>query len=159
MTPEQIATWAASNESETLEFKSTTGGRREAMRTLCGMLNHRGGRILFGVESNGRVTGQQISDRTIEEVAEEVGNIDPPIFPTIDQVDVGNGRAVLVVSVATGQNGPYSYRGQAYRRVGNTSPELSRDEYHRMLLERMHGERRWENESADGWCVTDLGKR
>lgn len=156
MTPEQIATWAASNESETLEFKSTTGGRREAMRTLCGMLNHRGGRILFGVESNGRVTGQQISDRTIEEVAEEVGNIDPPIFPTIDQVDVGNGRAVLVVSVATGQNGPYSYRGQAYRRVGNTSPELSRDEYHRMLLERMHGERRWENESADGWCVTDL---
>ena len=156
MTPEQIATWAASGESETLELKRTTGERREATRTLCAMLNHRGGRVLFGVEPDGRVFGQQVSDHTIEEVAQELRAIDPPAFPTIDRVDIGNGREVLVVSVATGQNGPYSYRGQAYRRVGNTSPALSRDEYNRMLLERLHGEHRWENEPAHGWTVADL---
>lgn len=156
MTPEQIAAWAASGESEMLEFKRTTGERREATRTLCAMLNHRGGRVLFGVEVDGRVLGQQVSDHTIEEIAQEIKELDPPAFPVIDRVDVGNGREVLVVSVSTGQNRPYSYRGQAYRRVGNTSPVLSRDEYNRMLLERLHGEHRWENEPAAGWGIADL---
>ena len=156
MTPTQIAAWAAVGESETLEFKRTTGERREAMRTVCAMLNHRGGRILFGVESDGRVIGQQVSDRTIEEVAQELQEIDPPAFPSIDRVALDNGHEVLVMMVSTGQSRPYSYRGQAYRRVGNTSPVMSRDEYNRVLLERLHGEYRWENEPAAGWTVADL---
>lgn len=156
MTPEQIASWAASGESETLEFKRTTGERREGVRTLCAMLNNRGGRLLFGIEPNGRVIGQQVSDHTIEEVAQEIQQIDPPTFPIIDRVAVADGREVLVVSVALGQVRPYSYKGIAYRRVGNTSPAMSRDEYNRMLLERLHGEHRWENEPATGWTVADL---
>lgn len=156
MNPDQIAAWAAAGESETLELKRSTGERREAARTLCAMLNHCGGRVLFGVEAGGRVVGQQVSDHTIEEVAQELREIDPPAFPSIDRVPLGNGREVLVVSVSTGQNRPYSYRGQAYRRVGNTSQALSRDEYNRMLLERVHGEQRWENQPAAGWSVADL---
>jgi ATP-dependent DNA helicase RecG len=156
MTPKQIAIWAASGESETSEFKRTTGERREATRTLCAMLNHRGGRVLFGVNPDGRVIGQQVSDRTIEEVAQELREIDPPAFPSIDRVAVDNGREVLVVTVSTGQNRPYSYHGRSYRRVGNTSPVMSRDEYNRVLLERLHGEHRWENEPAAGWTVADL---
>jgi ATP-dependent DNA helicase RecG len=120
------------------------------------MLNHRGGRVLFGVEEDGRVLGQQVSDHTTEEVAQELRLIDPPTFPTIDRVPLGNGREVLAVSVSTGQNRPYSYRGQAYRRIGNTSQQLSRDEYNRMLFERVHGEQRWENEPAVGWSMADL---
>ncbi len=156
MTPDQIATWALGGESETLELKRTTGERREGTRTLCAMLNHRGGRLLFGVEPDGRIVGQQVSDHTIEEVALELRLIDPPTFPSIERVPLGNGREVLVVSVSTGQGRPYSYRGQAYRRVGNTSQALSRDEYNRMLLERLHGEHRWENEPAAGWKAADL---
>lgn len=156
MTPDQIAAWAASGESEMLELKRTTGERREATRTLCAMLNHRGGRVLFGVEADGRVLGQQVSDHTIEEIAQELRGIDPPTFPTIDRVPLGNGREVVAVSVSTGQNRPYSYRGQAYRRIGNTSQPLSRDEYNRMLFERVHGEQRWENEPAVGWSVAEL---
>ncbi len=156
MTPDQLAAWAAAGESETQEFKHTTGQRREAARTLCAMLNHRGGRVLFGVEPDHRVVGQQVADHTLEQVAQELREIDPPVFPNIERVLLGNGLEVLVVSVATGQGLPYSYRGQAYRRVGNTSPEMSRDEYNRMLLERLHGEHRWENEPAADWTVADL---
>jgi len=156
MTPDQIAAWVADGESEMLELKRSTGERREATRTLCAMLNHRGGRVLFGVEAVGRVVGQQVSDHTIEEVAQELREIDPPAFPSIDRVPLGNGREVLVASVSTGQNRPYSYRGKAYRRVGNTSQALSRDEYNRMLLERVHGEQRWENQPAADWSVGDL---
>lgn len=155
-TLDQLSALASAGESETLEFKRTTGERREAAQTLCAMLNHRGGRVLFGVERDGRVAGQQVSDRTIEEVAQEIGHIDPPVFPSIDRVSVADGREVLVVTVTQGPVRPYSCKGFAYRRVGNTSPVMSRDEYNRMLLERLHGEHRWENEGANGWSVADL---
>jgi ATP-dependent DNA helicase RecG len=156
VTAEQIAAWAPAGESETMEFKRTTGERREAARTLCAMLNHRGGRVLFGIEASGRVLGQQVSDHTVEEVVQELCEIDPPVFPSVDRVPLSNGHEVLVVSVPMGQNRPYSYRGQAYRRVGNTSQVLSREEYNRMLLERVHVEQRWENQPAEDWSVKDL---
>ena len=33
---------------------------------------------------------------------------------------------------------------------------MSADEYNRMLFERMHSDRRWENQIADGWTIDDL---
>lgn len=156
MNREQIDTWAKAGESEQVEFKATTGERRAAAQTLCGMLNHRGGRVVFGVDAKGVVRGQQVVDKTLEDVAQEIKEIDPPVFPTIDRVVVAPGREAVVVTVTQGQSRPYSYKGQAYRRVGTTSPAMSRDEYNGMLLERLHGERRWENEVAEGWEVADL---
>lgn len=61
MTPDEIAAIVALGESETLEWKATTGARREAAATVCAMLNHWGGHVLFGVAPDGRVTGQQAS--------------------------------------------------------------------------------------------------
>lgn len=120
------------------------------------MLNHRGGRILLGVRPGGAVRGQRVGRDTQEDVAQELQQIDPPAFPSIDRVGVGDDREVLVVTVPTGANRPYSYRGQAYRRVGSVNLPLSREDYNRMLLERIHGERRWENEVAEDWAVADL---
>lgn len=156
ITHDQIAAWAAAGESETLEFKRTTGQRREAVRTLCAMLNHRGGRVLFGVEPDGRVVGQQVGEHTLEEVARETREIEPPVFPSVESFDAGYGREVLVVTVAAGSSQTYTYRGQAYRRVGTTNQSMSRDEYNRVLLERVHSETRWENQAAAGWSVVDL---
>jgi ATP-dependent DNA helicase RecG len=99
------------------------------MRTFCAMLNHRSGRVLFGVEPDGRLAGQHVSGRTVEDVAQELREIDPPAFPNVDRVDLGGGYEVSIVSVAAGQNRPYTHRGKAYRRVGNTSQAMSREEY------------------------------
>ena len=156
MTPEQLATLAAGGESETLEFKRSTGGRREAARAVCAMLNHRGGHVLFGVTPEGSLVGQDVSDRTIEQVSQEMARIDPPVHSPIEQVPLPNGRHVLVVSVSRGYAKPYSYRGDAYHRTGNTNRRMSRAEYNQMLFERMHSEQRWENQSAIGWSVDDL---
>lgn len=156
MTVADIEFWVRGGESETLELKRTTGERREAARTICAMLNHRGGRVIFGVEPDGRLIGQMVSDRTVEEVAQELGEIEPPVFPSIERVDFAEGRQLLVVTAQPGSGQPYSYRGHAYRRAGNTSRQLSREEYNRILLERLHGDQRWENQPATGWTLTDL---
>ena len=156
MTLDNITALAASSESETLEFKSSTGTRREAAETLCAMLNQAGGQILFGVAPEGRVVGQQVSERTMEEVSAEIQRIDPPVFPEIERVGVSENLEVIAVRVNRGDSPPYQYRGTAYRRVGNKTRAMSADEYNRMLFERMHSDRRWENQIADGWTIDDL---
>ena len=80
MTIDRITVMVGRGESETLEFKSTTGAPREAAATACAMLNQRGGHVLFGVTPEGAPVGQQVSERTIEEVSAELGRIDPPAF-------------------------------------------------------------------------------
>ena len=156
MTPNQIRAAAARSESETLEFKHMTGTRREAAQTVCAMLNQRGGHVLFGVTPIGDVVGQQVSERTIEEVSAEIQRVDPPAFPEIERVQVAGGLEVIAVRVNQDSARPYQYRGTAYRRVGNTTVAMSADEYNRMLFERMHSEQRWENQPATGWSVEDL---
>ena len=156
MTLEWVMKVVAAGESETVECKATTGTRREAAATLCAMLNQRGGHVLFGVTAAEDVEGQQVSDRTIEEVSTELQRIDPPAFPEIERIQVGVDRQVIAVRVSPGSSPPYQYRGAAYRRVGNTTRVMSVNEYNRMLFERMHSEQRWENQPAAGWTVDDL---
>ena len=59
----------AGGESETLEFKKTTGQLSKAGKTLCGFLNGHGGTVLFGVEPDGKVSGQLVSDTTLRDIA------------------------------------------------------------------------------------------
>jgi ATP-dependent DNA helicase RecG len=146
----------AAGESETLEFKRTSGERREAAQTLCGMLNHRGGIVLVGVDPKGSIPGQQVSDRTIEEISQEIQQIDPPAFPMMDRIAVDGARFVIRIQTIAGRNSPYTYRNQAYKRVGNTTLRLSRDEYNRMLMDSLHTESRWETQFAENWKVSDL---
>ena len=156
MTLAEIEALAAAGESETLELKASTGERVAGAMTVCAMLNHRGGTVLFGVQPNRRVSGQKVGDRTIEQLSSALSEIDPPAFPTVDQAPVQGDLRVVVVTVSAGQHQPYTHRGRALRRVGNTNRTMSRDEYHRVLLERLHGQYRWENEPVTEWAVDDL---
>ena len=156
MTFDEIPALAQTGESETLEFKATTETRREAASTICAMLNQSGGKVLFGVTPKGDVVGQHVSEHTIEELSGELQRIDPPAFPTVERVQIAANREVLVIGVSPGPVRPYTYRGAAYRRVGNTTLAMTADEYNRMLFERMHSEQRWENQPATGWSVEDL---
>ena len=156
MVPDYIVEVVSEGESETLELKATTGARREGAETMCAMLNTRGGRILFGVTKQGTITGQQVSDATIEGVSAEIQRIEPPVYPTIERISLGGNLQVVMVTVEAGPVRPYTYRDIPYRRVGNTNLRMSIDEYNQMLFDRLHNEQRWENLSATGWSVDDL---
>ncbi len=159
MTHEKIHEWARGGESEQMEFKTTTGQRRAAARTLCAMLNRHGGQVVFGVESDGRVAGQQIGTDTLRDLQHEFGKIEPPVYPSLSTIEVGPGRSVVVASVSAGTSRPYSHRGTPYQRVGATTIRMAEEEYQRILVERLHAQTRWENQPASDWSVADLDHR
>ncbi len=153
---QQLLAWVEQGESEIQEFKLSTGQRTEAVRALCAFLNHRGGRLLFGVDAQARIVGQEVSDKTLADVAHELRGVDPPVLPTIERIALPSGREVLAVTVERGARRPYTFRGEAYRRVGTTNRQLSREEYGQILLEQIHSTVRWESEPATGWTIADL---
>ena len=57
-------------ESETLEFKKTTGELKEAMVSIVSILNKHGvGTLYFGVKPNGDVIGQDVSESSLRDVS------------------------------------------------------------------------------------------
>lgn len=143
-------------ESERLEFKRSTGQRTEAAKTVCAMLNGLGGFVVFGVTDKGDLIGQQVSAKTLEDIAAELRKIEPPAFPNIETVNLDGDRVAIVLTVSGG-GGPYTFDGRAYLRHGPTTIVMPRDEYERRLLERLHATRRWENEPVpDGVSINDL---
>ena len=157
MIPDRIISLIAEGESETVEFKRSTGERVQVAESLCAMLNARGGRVLIGIAPNGAAEGQDVSDDTIQRLSNEFQRIEPQTLPTIEIVPLEGAKRVIEVSASgPGAMRPYSYKNVAYRRVGNANRRMSSEEYNRMLLERMHSDQRWENQLAAGWTVDDL---
>lgn len=85
-----------------LEFKRTTGERREVAKTFCGMLNGRGGVVLIGVHDDGRITGQQVNAGTQTDIAAELGRIEPAAMPSFETTEVAADRSVIALTVPGG---------------------------------------------------------
>lgn len=143
-------------ESERVEFKRSTGQRTAAAKTVCAMLNGLGGFVVFGVNEKGVIVGQQVSTKTLEDLATELRKLEPPAFPEIETIPWKEDKAVIVVSTPGG-GGPYTYDGRPYIRHGPTTSQMPREEYDRRLLERFHATHRWENQSVpEGVTIDDL---
>lgn len=120
-------------ESEKIEFKKSTNERKEAMKSIGAILNKSSnGTIFFGVDDNGFVVGQEISDQTIKELSNLINeSIEPKIIPTIKEIELDNKR-VLKLDF-TGHNKPYSVNGDFLIRVGSTNRKMTSDEIKRIV--------------------------
>ncbi len=154
-----IRSWVTLGESDTLELKKSTAEKERACRTLCAFANGRGGKVLFGVTPSGKPAGQVVTDHTLEELAQEFRGFEPPLFPTLNRVAVGQGTEVLVLTIVRSARAPVAFRGVAYERVLNTTRAMPRDTYQQLLLEEMHSVERWENRPAIGWEASRLDSR
>ena len=152
-------------ESETLEFKKTTGEVDKAMDNIASMLNKHGhGTLYFGVSPNGEVTGQQISASSLDDVAKKVkAAIKPMIYPEIKQ-EVLDGKTVIRVDFS-GKEKPYSSFGRYFKRVFDRTEEMTPDELKRMMADTDRSSY-WENnlteyglESLDAAALEEFYKR
>ena len=121
-------------ESETLEFKKTTGEVDKAMDNIASMLNKHGhGTLYFGVSPNGEVTGQQISASSLDDVAKKIKTaIKPMIYPEIKQ-EILEGKNVIRVDFS-GKEKPYSSFGRYFKRVFDRTEEMTPEELKRMIV-------------------------
>ena len=115
-------------ESETLEFKKTTGELKEAMVSIVSILNKHGvGTLYFGVKPNGDVTGQDMSESSLRDVSRLVfESIRPQIYPAIEEIEL-DGKKLIKVEFS-GENVPYSAAGRYYLRTADEDREVSPEE-------------------------------
>jgi ATP-dependent DNA helicase RecG len=147
-------------ESATLEFKKSTAEKDKACRTICAFANGQGGALVFGVTPSGKVLGQEVTDRTLEELAQEFQGFEPPLHPRIQRIPVrvsdDKKLEALLVRVERSSQLPVSFRGVPYERVLNTTRVMPRCDYQRLLLESIHSRDRWEIQIANGLGLGDL---
>ena len=115
-------------ETETLEFKKTTGEMREAMISISSILNKHGiGTLYFGVKPNGDVCGQDVSESSLRDVSRSVyESIRPQIYPAIEEI-VLDGKHLIRVEF-NGNNTPYSAAGRYYLRTADEDREVTPEE-------------------------------
>ena len=146
-------------EGLTLEFKRSTAELREGMQTVCAFLNASGGIVLFGVRPDGVTEGQQISDKTVREVAQAFERFEPPVNVPVERVSLESGCEVLMLRVeGTLDSIPFTYEGRPYERVGNTTRKMSQERYEKLLLDRTHSKRRWENQPAEEITLKEIDR-
>lgn len=132
-------------ETETLEFKKSTGELKEAMNSVCAILNkHQSGELYFGVRPDGTVIGQIVTEESLREVSQKIKNsIEPRIYPEIRKV-VLDGRDCIHVKFG-GDQIPYFAYNVARIRVADEDLVMSREEITNMLLQSGREGNRWEN--------------
>ena len=120
-------------ETETVEFKKSTGELKEGIISLASMLNkHSTGTVFFGVKNNGDVIGQEIGDRTLRDISQMIANnIKPQIIPTITLNLIDDCNVIKVD--AQGSEKPYSAFGRYYTRSADEDRELSPPELKRLM--------------------------
>ena len=141
-------------ESETIEYKLTTGEKKEAMESIAAILNkHCRGTVYFGVDDSGFVRGQQISDSTKKDISRAISeSIEPRITPTIETLSIED-KTIIKVSF-TGHNRPYSVYGKYLVRTGTENRRMSQDELKRLIKNEDYSSK-WEEELTD-FSVDDL---
>ena len=120
-------------ESETVELKKSTSAIKEAVISICAILNKHGkGTVYFGIEDDGRVVGQQIGKSTLKDISKSISDhLEPKVYPDI-QIKKIQGKNCIVVNVS-GQDGVYSAFGRYYLRMGDEDKKLSVDELRRLV--------------------------
>ncbi len=155
----EMSRLARQGESASVEFKRSTGELKEGLQTACAFLNGKGGLVLFGVRPDGTVTGQEVSDKTLREIAEAMDRLEPPADLDVQRVRIEGKNEVIVLKVpGVSDSIPYTYEGRAYERVQSTTRKMPQERYEKLLLERTHSRRRWENQPAEGVTLKDLDR-
>ncbi|MBP5262351.1 MAG: putative DNA binding domain-containing protein [Clostridiales bacterium] len=121
-------------ETETLEFKKTTGEMKAAMVSISSILNKHGvGTLWFGVKPDGTVCGQAVSEASLRDVSRVVfESIHPQIYPVITEEKIEGAHLIKVEF--SGNNPPYSAYGRYYLRTADEDREVSPEELKKFFV-------------------------
>ena len=127
-------------ETESVEFKKTTGELKEGIVSIASMLNKNGFCTLyFGVRNDGEAVGQEIGDGTLRDISRAIAqSIKPQLVPTIT-LELLDGRNVIKV-LAEGAEKPYSAYGRYYIRTADEDREMAPEQLAHFMQEKEHAD-------------------
>ncbi len=130
-------------ERDTIEYKRAMYGhtdeeKREMLKDISSMANHRGGYLIIGIKEDEEgiptdIVGIEASNH-VERVTDScLDNIDKRIVGLeIDDVPLSNGRVVVIISVPESMNAPHivTFKGlnQFWKRHGRQKDKMTIDE-------------------------------
>ena len=136
-------------ESETVEFKKSTTQLKEAVISLCAMLNkHEQGNVYFGIKDDGSVCGQEIGKKTTADISHEIMNNLKPLPKISVEVLPLDGKEVIKVA-ATGLDTPYSAYGRYFTRIDDADTYMDTSELQKYFENKDKTYSKWEEQLTD----------
>ena len=132
-------------ESEHIELKKSTGELKAAVISIAAILNKHGkGELYFGIRNDGTIVGQSVSEKTLRDISQAIGNhIEPQIYPEISKETFNNLDYIRVRF--QGQEKPYFAYGRVYLRVSDEDKQLSPGEVEKMIMEKNIYQNKWDS--------------
>ncbi|MCF0218867.1 MAG: putative DNA binding domain-containing protein [Muribaculaceae bacterium] len=129
------------------EFKETTGQLNRGMEALCGMMNGRGGMVLFGVDNKGKIIGQEISDKTTREIGDALRRFDPAVEIQPQYLHLEGSDKYLIAFYSNGMDSdkPYMWDGKPFQRHDSVTTIMPRERFLRLHEEQTGLTYKWEH--------------
>lgn len=161
MTIDDIKNLVSADESRTLELKKTTGELKDGMHSACAFLNTEGGWLIFGVAPKSlKIIGQEVTDKTQQEIAQALAGIEPAVDVRVAYVDVPERPGYQVIAMhfdgwVWGER-PHTFHGCPYYKVESTTKVMPQDMYDERIRAHQPQMYAWERLAADGVTLADL---
>ncbi|ABX31960.1 putative transcriptional regulator [Petrotoga mobilis SJ95] len=136
-------------ESHTTEFKSSW--RDEYLKWICAFANTDGGRLLIGVDDNGKPVGVEDSKKLLEDLPNKLRDT-LGIIPSV-RLEKENGKEIIIIEVEHSYV-PISYHGRFYVRSGSTIQELKGKDLTRFLIS--NSGKHWEEYIEENASIEDI---
>lgn len=120
-----------------IEFVRDGLGSEKLAKIGVAFANHKGGRILLGVDDDGTITGKQRAELERWVMDTVFGRyVHPMIIPFYEEVQVDDRHRVAVITISQGTTKPYVVRHHGrediYIRIGSTSQLATREQQARL---------------------------
>lgn len=156
--PEKMRVKKLIDESTTVEWKQSVAEIEEIIETAAAFANTEGGRIYIGISPEGKVLGVQVGKGTIENLVNKIAqHTDPKLHPKVSVKRI-DGKDVIIVDVKESHDHLVLAFGRPYKRVGRSSPKMSKDEYERLILEKHKDRLYFDEQICKGAKITDISK-
>lgn len=128
----------ANGENSGTEFKRDDVRPEQLAKEIVALANLQGGRILLGVEDDGRISGVVRTNLETWVMDTVFGRyVHPLILPYYEEVVLDDGKRVAVITLTQGTAKPYVLRSanreEIYVRVGSTSRLATREQQARLF--------------------------
>ncbi|MBU1615697.1 putative DNA binding domain-containing protein [bacterium] len=162
MSKEEILSLIAQGEGQRLEFKESVAELDRVIQTLTAFANTNsdGGCILVGIGDKGKVKEVIIGQETIKQIADKISaHTDPLLYPEIEVVKESGDNGIIIITIGGSPNKPHLAFGRAYKRVGSTTTQMTRDEYERLLLAKHESKFQFDCQICEGATIEDIDEK